>query len=376
MGPYLDSFLAAGSELGYARSTVRERLWVLGDLERWLKRKRLALVALEEQVLKQFLERRRRQGRLRRSDARTVHHFLEHLREKGVVQSPEPTIDESPLTTLQERYENYLQKERGLCPATGARYWAFLRQFIEERFGRGPICLWKLVPDDVSGFVLRHARSGSPGVGKLMVTALRSFCRFLFRCGETERDLAGAIPTVAVWRLAEVPRYLEAEDVERVLQACDRRTSVGRRDYAILLLLARLGLRAGEIIGLELDDVDWRAGVLTVRGKGRYHDQLPLPHDVGEALATYGKIARPAPPGVFSSAIGRRIGVLPTPVLSVRWSAAPCGELGCNRATRELISYDTRWRPACSVAARPWPRSVRSFATACPTPRKSMRKST
>ena len=126
-----------------------------------------------------------------------------------------------------------------------------------------------------------------------MVTAIRSFCRFLFRYGETKRDLAGAIPTVPAWRLAELPRYLEADDVERVVQACDRSTSVGRRDYAILLLLARLGLRAGEVIALELDDIDWRAGVLTVRGKGRYHDDLPLPPDVGEALATYLRQDRP-----------------------------------------------------------------------------------
>lgn len=293
LGPYLDSFVAAVSELGYARSTVRERLWVLAELERWLERRHLALVALDEQVLKQFLEKRRRQGCLRRSETRTVHHLLEYLREKGVVQSPEPTIEESPLTILQKRYEDYLRKQRSIGPGTVARYRAFFRQFIMERFERSPICLRRLVPDDVSGFVLRHARSGSPATAKLMVTAIRSFCRFLFGHGETGQDLSGAIPTVAAWRLAEVPRYLEADDVERVVLACDQSTSVGRRDYAILLLLARLGLRAGEVIALELDDIKWRAGVLTVRGKGRYHDQLPLLPDVGEALATYLRQDRP-----------------------------------------------------------------------------------
>ena len=292
-GPYLDSFSAAVAELGYSRSTVRERLWVLAGLERWLKRRRLALVALDERILKQFLEKRRRQGRLRRSESRTVHQFLEHLRETGVVPSPEPTIDESPRTVLQKRYEDYLRKERGLCPGTVARYGGFLRQFIVERFGRGRVCPGKLVPDDISGFLLRHARSGSPGAAKVMATAIRSFCRFFFRCGETERDLSGAIPTVTAWRLAEVPRYLELDDVERVVLACDRSTSVGRRDYAIVLLLARLGLRAGEVIALELDDIAWRAGVLTVRGKGRYHDHLPLPPDVGEALAIYLQRDRP-----------------------------------------------------------------------------------
>jgi len=293
LGAYLDSFLAAVAELGYTTATLRGRLWVLGDLERWLKRKRLALVGLEEQVLKQFLENQRRHGRFRRSDSRTVHQLLEHLRGKGIVPSPEPTVDESPLATLKQRYEDYLRKERGLCPGTGARYWCFVRQFLVERFGQGPMGIRRLAPDDVSSFVLRHACSGNPGATKLMVTALRSFGRFLFRSGETQRDLAGALPTVATWRLAEVPKYLEAHEVERVIQACDRGTSVGRRDYALLLLLARLGLRASEVIGLELDDIDWRAGVLTVRGKGRYHDQLPLPPDVGKALVTYLRQDRP-----------------------------------------------------------------------------------
>jgi len=293
LGPYLDSFIVTVSGLGYARSTVRERLRVLGDLERWLQRKHMALVALEEQVLTQFLEQRRRQGRLRRCASRTVHHFLEHLREKGIVQSPEPTIDETPLTALQKRYENYLRKERGLSPVTVAGYWPFLRRFLVERFGIERICLRELAPDDISGFLLRHARSSSPGVAKLMVTALRSFFRFLFRHGETERDLAGAVPTVASWRLAGVPKHLEADEVERVVQSCDRSASVGRRDYAILLLLARLGLRASEVIALELDDIDWRAGVLTVRGKGCYHDRLPLPNDVGEAIAAYLRQDRP-----------------------------------------------------------------------------------
>ena len=292
-GSHLDSFVATVSKLGYARSTVRERLRLLGDLEQWLKRKRLVLVDLQEQVVKRFLETRRRAGRLRNGDARTVHHFLEHLRDKAIIPSTELPIDRSPLTMLQKQYETYLRKERGLAPVTIGRYWPFLRHFLVERFGEGPICLRELAPDDISGFLLRHARSGSPGVAKLMVTALHSFFRFLFRHGKIKRDLAGAVPTVSAWRQAELPRYLEEDEVERVVRACNRRTSVGRRDYAILLLLARLGLRASEVIALELDDIDWRAGVLTVRGKGRYHDRLPLPHDVGEAIAAYLRQDRP-----------------------------------------------------------------------------------
>lgn len=292
-GPHLESFVTRVSEVGYCRSAVRGQLWLLDDLERWLKRKSLAVVDLDEQVVHQFLEKRRRQGRQGRSDGRTVRRFLEHLREERVIQLPAPTIDESPLSTLQKRYEGYLTKERGLSAVTIARYWGILRHFLVERFGEGSLRLQELNPDDISRYLLRHARSGSPGSAKLMVTSLRSFFRFLFQRGETERDLAGAVPTVPAWRLAKVPRYLEAEEVERVVHACDRSVSVGRRDYAVILLLARLGLRAGEVVALELDDIDWRAGVLRVRGKGHYQDDLPLPPDVGEAIAAYLRQDRP-----------------------------------------------------------------------------------
>jgi site-specific recombinase XerD len=294
LGSHLDSFVATSSKLGYTRSTIRHRLWLLGDLERWLKRKGLALVDLQERVMEQFLERQRSIGHFNSGDARIMQHFLEHLRDNAAIQPFRPSIDVTPLTMLEKRYKNYLRKERGLSPGTIAGYWFLLRQFLVERFGEGPICLRKLMPDDISNFVLWYARSGSRAVPKALTPALRSFFRFLFQRGETEHDLTGAVPTVARRRLAEVPKYLESNDVERVIQSCDRLTSVGCRDYAILLLLARLGLRAGEVIALELDDINWRAGVLTVRGKGHYHDQLPLPCDVGEAIAAYLRQSRPS----------------------------------------------------------------------------------
>jgi site-specific recombinase XerD len=258
LGPYVDSFLVSAAELGYTASTMRTQLWVLGDLERWLQRKRLVLAALAEPVLRQFMEQQRRYGRLRRGDSRTVQRLLEHLRAKGVAPSPEPTVDKAPLAILERQYRDYLGKERGLSPGTSARYWGFVRPFLVKRFGQRSVCMRKLVAEDVSNCVLRHARSGSPKGTQLMVTALRSFCRFLFQTGVTKRDLAGVLPTVATWRLAEVPKYLEPQEVERVIQACDRETAVGRRDYAILLLMVRLGLRASEVIALELGDIGTR----------------------------------------------------------------------------------------------------------------------
>jgi site-specific recombinase XerD len=292
-GPHLDTLVAALCELGYARFTVRVRLRILDDFGRWLAQQRLQLADLQEQLVNRFLQQRQCQGRLRKGDALAVRHFLEHLRQQGAVRSPEPTVDRSPLAILRRQYQSYLQTERGLAAVTAASYWRFIRRLLVERFGDAPIHVQDLAPDDISAFLLRHARSSSPGVARLMVTALRSFFRYLFLHGQTESDLTGAVPTVPAWRLAELPKYLTPEEVERVVRACERRSPAASRDHAIILLLARLGLRASEVIALELDDVDWRAGELKVRGKGGYHDGLPLPVDVGEALARYLRHHRP-----------------------------------------------------------------------------------
>ena len=291
--PHLDSFVATLEKLGYAISTVRQHLRLLRDFAHWLGRQGLTLAQLQEPLADQFLEQRRLRRRLSQGEAPTVRHFLEHLRKSGAIPSPEPQFDQSPLATLRRQYTNHLEKERGLAAVTVARYWPFIRRLIVERFGDGPIRVRELAPDDIARHLLRHARSGSPKVARLMVTALRSFLRFLFQHGQTESDLTGAVPTVPAWRLAEVPKYLTPEEVERVVHACQRDHPVARRDHAIILLLARLGLRAGEVIALELEDIDWRAGVLKVRGKGRSHDCLPLPADVGEALARYLRHHRP-----------------------------------------------------------------------------------
>jgi site-specific recombinase XerD len=293
LGSHLEGFVGAVSCLGYARSTIRVKLWLLRDLGQWIESKDLGIEGLKESEVDQFLGERRRLGRLGRSDAQTMKQFLEYLRAEGVIERPKPLIDVSPLGAVYKRYESYLVKERGLSGATVTGYWRFLRRLISERFGDEPIVVSDFTPDDVCGFVLRHARSSSPGVAKLMVAALRSFFRFLFQYGETETDLSAAVPAVASWQLAEVPKHLKLEEVKRVIDTCDHNTAVGRRNRAVLLLIARLGLRASEVVNLRLDDIDWRAGELTVRGKGQLHDRLPLPIDVGEALATYLRQDRP-----------------------------------------------------------------------------------
>jgi site-specific recombinase XerD len=198
------------------------------------------------------------------------------------------------LARLLSRYEIHLRTERGLVAHTIEQYQSFVRKFLGERFRGRPLLLKALKASDISDFVLRHTPSMNVKRAQVMTTAFRSFFRFLFQKRELEADLATSVPTVANWQLSTVPKYLTPQEVERVLEACDRRTAVGRRDYAILLLLARLGLRAGEVVSLQLEDLNWRAGEILVRGKGLLHDRMPLPAEVGEALACNLRRDRPA----------------------------------------------------------------------------------
>jgi site-specific recombinase XerD len=292
IGSQLDSFAARLTRLGYARASGRDRLWTLAALGRWLRRRHLGMGDLRADVAAAFLKRHSPARRVRRSDQATLRLFLDHLEATGIIPvSPSPTL--SPLLQLKEQYEVYLRHDRGLAPVTGSRHWFILRRFVRGRFGDGPIDLCGLTADDVTRHVLAQIPSHSPASAQLHASTLRSFLRFLWQTGVTTVDLTAAIPPVRRWRLVDVPKYLARDEVTRVLNACDRSSPVGRRDYAILLLLARLGLRGGEVVRLELDDIDWHTGALTVRGKGSIRSQLPLPSDVGEALATYLRRDRP-----------------------------------------------------------------------------------
>ena len=288
--PFADSL----TESGYAATTIQSKLGLLIDLGEWLRRRGLAVKDLDERRIESFITDRRRNGLLRRGDRTTVRQLLDHFREHHVVPRVTPTCDVSPLAAILDRYEKHLRSERGLTTATIINYLPFARKFLSDRFREGPFLLNVVRPCDISGFILRHARTMSCRRAQLMTSAFRSFFRFLFQRGELQVDLAPSIPTVADWRLSTLPRYITAEEVIRVLGCCDRHTAMGRRDYALLLLLARLGLRAGEIVAMQLDDIDWRSGEILVRGKGLLYDRMPLPADVGQALAVYLRHDRPS----------------------------------------------------------------------------------
>ena len=293
LGAYLDAFGVRLAELGYRPATIRSKLGVLGDLARWMELERVAVADLDERRVDAFLAARRRHGRTGRGGRRTALQLLEQLRGAGLVRAPEPAPDATPAAALLARYEHYLRVERALAPATVKGYRPFVRAFVLERLAGDATRPGDLRARDVRDFLLVRVRGMAPRYAQQMAIALRSLLRFLFVSGETDTDLAPAIPTVRQWRLSSVPRGLAAPDVERLLDACDRSSATGRRDHAILLLLARLGLRAGEVAALELDDLRWREGEIVVRGKGLVRDRLPLLPEVGAALTLYLRTDRP-----------------------------------------------------------------------------------
>jgi len=275
-------------ENGYRERVIQGKLGLVGDLRKWLGRNGRGTPHLDERLLEAFAEHRQ----VRWGDLRALRQFLDHLREREVVQDRKLVPDQP--TDLLSQYDKYLRSERGLTATTSSQYQHFVRKFLLERFPNGPFLAKEVKASDISAFILRRRQSQSVASAKLMTTALRSFFRYLFQKGELQADLAASLPTVANWRLSTVPRYMTAEEVERVLKACPCRTAMDRRDYAILLLLARLGLRAGEVVALQIEDINWRAGEFLVRGKGKLHERMPLPADVGEALASYLRLDRPA----------------------------------------------------------------------------------
>jgi site-specific recombinase XerD len=292
-GSQLDAFCARLAELGYKHSTIRAKLWMVSGLSRWMSWTRLALVDLDEHSIDEFVDARRR-GRTCPGFRATALMLLEQLRSAGIVPLPVPTRGDSPVTSLLARYEGYLRRERGLQECTIAGYQHFVGGFVTERIDLNTARPSSLSPGDVRDFLLtRVGRMDSRSV-QHMGSALRSFLRFLFLRGETATDLSLAVPTVRRWQLSNVPRHLSTRDVERLIRTCDGSSATGRRNRAILLLLARLGLRASEILALELGDLHWREGEFIVRGKGLLHDRLPLPPDVGEALALYLRMDRPS----------------------------------------------------------------------------------
>ncbi|OYX40105.1 MAG: integrase [Rhodobacterales bacterium 32-64-14] len=257
---------------GYAPGTIWKQRKLLNELIGWLQGQQLAMGDLSMAQVDRFMADRRAAGVRKLKTRKALGPILDHLRGLGLVPAAEIPVEDDPAQIILHRYRQFLTTERGLATVTAGRYIDCLRPFLDRRMSAGQLDLGGLTPADVTSFVVAWCPRLNSGVAKLTVTALRSFLGLL----------------------AGLPRGLEPDQVRRLLAACDADTAVGCRDLAILTLLVRLGLRRSEVAGLGLDDIDWRAGTLRVRGKGNCHEQLPLPADVGHLVAEYLASARPA----------------------------------------------------------------------------------
>ena len=371
---------------GYRPGTAAKQLQLMAHLSRWMAVHDLELDDLRSVEIERFVQERTT-GRAQLASTRALVPLLGHLRGLGAVPPAASREAPTPAGTLLDRYAEYLLVQRGLAAETVRGYCNTARAFLADRERiAGDLALGALDVAALNDYLLGRSRRGSIASSKAVVTGLRSLLRFLYLEGMIDRDLAVAVAPVANRRLASLVKALDAGSVARLLDSCDRGTAVGRRDFAILLLLSRLGLRIGEVAALRLDDFDWRAGELVVCGKGNRHERLPLPVDVGEAVAAWLRDGRPdcqcrfvftrarAPhDGLHASALtsvvhracGRaglpRVGAhrlrhtAATEMLRAGGSLREVGQVLRHRSSEVTSIYAKVDRRALSAVVRPWP---------------------
>jgi site-specific recombinase XerD len=287
-GDYIDAFLATWTSQGYSRNTLREKLRLIRGWARWLNLRGIKIVDLDESLLDGYLNEISGGARI------TLTSVLAYLRDIKVVLTACPSPEETPRLQIERDYELYLRRERGLAAIT-IRYHLFhVHRFLSERFGSQDIRLDRIRQKDITSHVLLHASEYRQRSAQTWISVLRCFMRYLHLRGDTTTDMTGCVLKTADWNMAGLPKYIEADKVEELLGSIDRTTAVGLRDYAILIIIARLGLRAGEVANLELEDFDWHEGTFRVKGKNARWARLPITKEVGAAVVEYLRRGRPA----------------------------------------------------------------------------------
>jgi site-specific recombinase XerD len=289
-----EGFRARLELLGYAREPRVVHLELMDQLSRWLGDRGLDGSSWSTEAVEEFVRDRQAVGHRNARSTRSPRPLVEYLREVGAAPSPVRRQVAGPVEALLADYALYLAHERGLAAVTIQRSTDLVRPFVAARVCAAGLDLEALSAADVIAFMLARSANASPATVQRTGTALRSLLRFLHLQGLIDNSLVGAVPTAANWKLSGLPKYLTGEQVAALLNSCDRATDVGRRDLSILTLLVRLGLRAGEVAALRLEDIDWQRGEIIVHGKGNRHERLPLPADVGEVVVAYLSGSRPA----------------------------------------------------------------------------------
>lgn len=386
LSPYVAGLAAELLDRGYTVNSAEQHVCFVAHLDRWLSGEGLGVGDLSEETIGRYLAERRAAGYAEYRSGKAMVPLLEFLAPLGVLPTRPPAWPD-PVEDVLGRYRDYLLGERGLSPGTVEGYVHLARAFLVSRARDGRLDLDGLAAGDVFAFVLASCPGRAAGSAKLIVTVTRSLLAWLHLAGLVEVSLAGAVPAVACSRLAGLPQALTAPQVGALIGSCDRRTRTGRRDVAIVLLLARLGLRSGEVARLGLDDIDWHAGELRVVGKGNRCECLPLPVDVGEAITAYLRRGRPSSAqgrsvfvrvhaphcalttggvGNVVTAAGRRAGLGHVHAHQLRHSAAtamlragsPLAEVGQvlrHRMPMTTAIYAKVDQDALAVLARPWP---------------------
>lgn len=288
VGQHIDDFIDVIAGRGYSRNVVRMFIRAVVHLGWWADRRRIPIESWSEETVRRFRRHLSQchcepnRGVFEDAVAR-VEQFLDYLRSKAVIA---PALRASPahkFAAISQQFADWMLRHRGVTRGTLYVYQDVLRRFLVE-LGEEPA---RYTADGIRSFVITRVGRLSRPRAQSTVTAIRAFLRFLIAERRVASRLLLCVPKVPQWRLASLPRYLEAADIARVVNSCDRKSGHGQRDRAILLLLSRLGLRGGDIVGMDLDDIDWRRGTLRVRGKGRREVLLPLPQDVGDALLAH-----------------------------------------------------------------------------------------
>lgn len=295
LAPFVDTFREALIADGHPPGSLKHYFTLMGQLDRWLVAEGLDVSDLSAVTGIRFLKARMEMGLIRKATLASLVPLFEFLRAQGEM-AQEPVPVPSPVDRLLGAYRRHLEHDRGLAPTTVCRYMGFARRFLIDRAARtgSDTGAQDLTSAEVNAFMLAAGSRLVVESAKREAADLRALLRYLYLSGLLEVDLGAAMPPVAVWRGRSLPPTMAQGQVDALIDSCDRTTAAGMRDRAMLMLMGRLGLRSGEVVALELGDIDWRAGEIVVRGKARRRDRLPLPLEVGEALVDYLQKARPA----------------------------------------------------------------------------------
>jgi integrase/recombinase XerD len=384
--PHIVGFAEELLRQGYSRTSAEQHVCFLAHLDRWMQGEGIGVADLTGPVADRYLSLRLAAGYVEYRSVKALQPLLDYLAPLGVLPDAEE-VAPGPVEELLVRYRCWLLQERGLTAGTARGYVDCVRPFVATRVHGDGLDLAGVTAGDVIRFVTSACPGRAVGSAKLIVCSLRSLLRWLHLTGVVSTPLAAAVPSVAGWRLSSLPKALEPGQLRSLLAACDRRTPTGRRNYAIMLVLSRMGLRAGEVARLGLDDIDWRRGELAICGKGNRAERLPLPADVGAAIAAYLRRGRPgtaegrsvfvrvhAPHRALSTGgvtmvvfdAAQRAGLPKMHAHRLRHTAAtamlragsPLPEVGQVLRHRSALStaiYAKVDRDALAVLARPWP---------------------